>query len=207
MICYVQFINSALFFSGDQSKEFVILYHPLSNLSIQLLETSLNCVQGQGAAEKALLGLGVVGCTEHGMMERTKHWWLEESYRLEIRVRNYKETLKSLWKIELKLILVQAFLKSMHCAFIIHICISMNCLKTSCIHPWGKETQSHATRFADMLWRPWERAPGLTCWAMARMRQYSASALGEEEGAATRTWQPSPLKLSVPLWKHPSRSW
>lgn len=74
MICYDQFINSALFFSGDQSKEFVILYHPLSNLSIQLLETSLNCVQGQGAAEKALLGLGVVGCTEHGMMERTKHW-------------------------------------------------------------------------------------------------------------------------------------
>ncbi|KAL0623654.1 Histone demethylase UTY [Plecturocebus cupreus] len=49
------------------------------------------------------------------------------------------------------------------------------------------------------------KAPALTCWAMARMRQYSASALGEEEGAATRTWQPSPLKLSVPLWKQPSR--
>lgn len=42
---------------------------------------------------------------------------------------------------------------------------------------------------------------------MARMRQYSASALGDEEGAATLTWQPSPLKLSVPLWKQPSRSW
>lgn len=49
--------------------------------------------------------------------------------------------------------------------------------------------------------------PILTCWAMARMRQYSASALGEEDGAATLTWQPSPLKLSVPLWKQPSRSW
>ena len=70
----------------------------------------------------------------------------------------------------------------------------------------------HGLQKRPLAISPASRAPGiknptLTCWAMARMRQYSASALGEEEGAATLTWQPSPLKLSVPLWKQPSRSW
>lgn len=36
---------------------------------------------------------------------------------------------------------------------------------------------------------------------MALILQYSASALGEREGAATFTSQASPLKLSEPLWK------
>lgn len=45
----------------------------------------------------------------------------------------------------------------------------------------------------------------LTCWAMALILQYSASADGEWDGAATFTSQASPLELSALLWKHAKR--
>lgn len=67
-------------------------------------------------------------------------------------------------------------------------------------------TCSRASQHAPLAAGAPPQSTALTCWAMALMRQYSASALGEEDGAATRTWQPSPLKLSVPLWKQPSKS-
>lgn len=44
-----------------------------------------------------------------------------------------------------------------------------------------------------------------TCWAMARILQYSASAEAECDGAATFTSHASPVKLSEPLWKQASR--
>lgn len=46
-----------------------------------------------------------------------------------------------------------------------------------------------------------------TCCAMALILQYSASAAGEWDGAATFTSQASPEKLSELLWKHASRFW
>lgn len=44
-----------------------------------------------------------------------------------------------------------------------------------------------------------QRVQVLTCWAMALMRQYSASAAGDWLGAATFTSHASPVKLSEPL--------
>lgn len=44
-----------------------------------------------------------------------------------------------------------------------------------------------------------------TCWAMARILQYSASAEAECVGAATFTSHASPVKVSEPLRKHASR--